>query len=70
MGVWPRMVKFKAPHNTFFRRLRKVKSIALVDNTENPCDSWYEVVMLNGAKAVLPYEGTIVLVGREVEFHQ
>ena len=66
MGVLPRTFKFKVPHAAFYRRIWRVKTVKLVVGTDG---IWcYEVTKMNGAQAVVPYTGTVALVGRKVEF--
>jgi hypothetical protein len=66
MLVFPRTFKFKTPHNLIFRRIHFVASVHLVTGVDGL--RYYEVVKLNGATAIVPYSGTVVLVGRKVNF--
>jgi hypothetical protein len=71
MGILPRTFKFKTKHNVMFRRLHRVLTVRLVKGDAFDSGSWYyEVFRLDGSMAIVPYEGTIAIVGRLVNFER
>jgi len=71
MMILPRTFKFKTPHNVFFRRLHRCLSVRLVKGDGFDSAGWhYEVHRVNGSMAIVPYAGTVAIVGKLVNFER